>query len=88
MAILTKPIAREIIDDFAKEIRTRRLETAKPSKTVINFRTDVKDGKERDICRVPIGLLRYRKDKRPDIARLLRCWLEGRSSNRILADSG
>lgn len=62
MAAITKPAAREIVDDFAKDIRERRIETAKPSKAVINFRTDMKDGFERTIWRVPIDLLRYRKD--------------------------
>jgi hypothetical protein len=62
MAAITKPVAREIIDDFAKEIRERRMQTAKPSNTVINFRTDIKDGIERIIWRVPIDILRYRKE--------------------------
>ncbi len=62
MPSITKPVAREIIEDFAKEITARRLHTAKPSKTVINFRTDKRDGVERTIWRVPIELLRYRKD--------------------------
>lgn len=62
MATITKPVIREIIDDFAKEIRERRMQTAKPSKAVINFRTDMKEGIERPIWRVPINLLRYRKD--------------------------
>src|SRR5437773_2710750 len=62
MAAITKPSAREIIDDFAKEIRTRRARGPKPSMAVINFRTDKKDGKERPIWRVPIDILRYRKD--------------------------
>jgi len=53
---------RKIIEDFAKEIREKRLRTAKPSKTVINFRTDYQDGKEREVWRVPISILRYRKD--------------------------
>lgn len=62
MPAITKPATREIIEDFAKEIRKRRAYTAKPSKTVINFRTDIPDGKERDVWRVPIEILRYRKD--------------------------
>ena len=62
MPAITRPVTREIIDDFAKEIKKRRIQTAKPSKAVINFRTDMKDGKERDIWRVPIGILLYRKD--------------------------
>ncbi|MEW6386233.1 MAG: hypothetical protein AB1491_01770 [Thermodesulfobacteriota bacterium] len=61
MPAITKPVEREIIDDFAKEIRERRMQTAKPSKTVINFRTDIRDVIERTIWRVPIDLLRYRK---------------------------
>ena len=62
MPAMTKPKTREIIDDFAKEIRDKRMQTAKPSKAVINFRTDIKDGIERTIWRVPIEILRYRKD--------------------------
>lgn len=62
MAAITKSVTREIIDDFAKEIRERRMQTAKPSKTVINFRTDIKDGIERPIWHVPIDVLRYRKE--------------------------
>ena len=62
MAAITKPVTREIIEDFAKAIRERRMETAKPSKTVINFRTDIKDAIERTIWRVPIEILRYRKE--------------------------
>ncbi len=62
MTAITKPITREIIDDFAKEIRERRQQTVKPSKEVINFRTDKVDGVERDVWRVPIEILRYRKD--------------------------
>lgn len=62
MPAITKPKTREIIDDFAKEVRQKRMQTAKPSKTVINFRTDVQDGVERTVWRVPIGILRYRKD--------------------------
>lgn len=62
MAKITKPRIREIIDDFAKEIKARRLQTAKPSKEVINFRNDRTDLVERDVWRVPIEILRYRKD--------------------------
>ena len=62
MPAITRPAAREIIDDFAKEIREKRLKTAKPSKEVINFRNDIVDGVERDVWRIPIDILRYRKD--------------------------
>lgn len=62
MPAITKPVTREIIDDFAKEVREKRMQTAKPSREVINFRTDIRDGIERTIWRVPIEILRYRKD--------------------------
>ena len=63
MTAITKPGVREIIDDFAEEIRQRKITTTKPSKTVINFRNEYIDKHERDIVKVPIDILRYRKDK-------------------------
>lgn len=62
MSPITMPVKREIIEDFAKEIRDKQQPTVKPSVTVINFRTDITDGIERPVMRVPIGILRYRKD--------------------------
>ena len=62
MPAITKPKLRDIIDDFVQEIRDKRMQTVKPTKAVINFRTDIKDGIERPIWRVPIEILRYRKD--------------------------
>lgn len=62
MAAITTPNAREIVDDFAKEIREKRLQTVKPSTAVINFRNDIVDNVERTVWRVPIGILRYRKE--------------------------
>lgn len=62
MTALTKPGVREIIDDFAEEIRQKKITTTKPSKTVINFRNEYIDRHERDIVKVPIDILRYRKD--------------------------
>ena len=62
MTAITKPAPREIIDDFTKEIREKRQHTVKPSTDVINFRTDIADGVERPVWRVPIEILRYRKD--------------------------
>jgi len=55
---------REIIGDFAKEIKRRADSTTAPSRTVIDFRNDRAAGKdgERQIVLVPIELLRYRKD--------------------------
>ena len=59
---MTKPVTREIIDDFAAEIEKRKTRTVKPSRTVIDFRTDKRDGVEREVFRVPIELLRFRKN--------------------------
>jgi len=52
---------REIIPDFAIKITERKVEGAKPEKTVIYFRNEAKDGIERNIFMVPIECLRYRK---------------------------
>jgi hypothetical protein len=62
MARMTVHPTREIIEDFAAEIQRRQLHTPKPKMAVINFRTDMRDGVEREVVKVPIGLLRYRKD--------------------------
>lgn len=62
MSQISKPQERVIIEDFAKEILGKRMKTAKPAKEVIRFRTDIQDGIERDVWRVPIEILRYRKD--------------------------
>jgi len=59
---ITKSKTRDIIDGFAKEIEQAKRPGPKPAKTVIDFRTEMKDGFERDIYHVPIDLLRYRKD--------------------------
>ncbi len=59
---IKKDVAREIIDDFAKEIAACKRPGPKPQKAVIDFRTEQKDGFEREVYYVPVGLLRYRKD--------------------------
>ena len=62
MGKLTKPVSREIIDDFTAEIERRKTGGPKPARAVINFRNELKNGIERDVYLVPIALLRYRKD--------------------------
>lgn len=62
MPAITQSVTREIVDDFAEEIRKRQTSHAKPSKWVINFRNEIVDKYERDIVKVPIRLLRFRKD--------------------------
>lgn len=62
MPRITTEKLRGIIDDFAAEIKRRRRKTAKPEKTVINFRDERANNFERDIWVVPAELLRFRKD--------------------------
>lgn len=59
---ITKPKTREIIDDFAKAIKTAGIKSSPPKKTVVNFRKEGKDRKPRTNYQVPIELLQYRKD--------------------------
>ena len=53
---------REIIENLAKEIKRRAHPGPKPTKAVIEFRTDRASGRERNIFFVPVELLLYRKD--------------------------
>ena len=62
MTVRTVSKTREIIDDFAAEIKRRMRSSARPSKAVIHFRAEDIEGTERDIVKVPIELLRFRKD--------------------------
>ena len=62
MPAITQSSTRDIISDFANEIAKRQLTKVKPSKTVINFRSELLDRSERPIVKVPIDLLRFRKD--------------------------
>ena len=62
MEEITKPPIREIIEDFAREIKERKTLTQPPDKIVIDFRDELKNKKPRDIYEVPIELLRYRKN--------------------------
>ena len=58
----TKAKARDIIEDFARDIAERKRLGPKPTKCVINFRQESRMGIERDIYYVHTELLRYRKD--------------------------
>src|SRR5438477_10033202 len=62
MTQITQGEKRKIIKDFAAAIAERKRPTAKPSKAVINFRDEKRNGIERPVEMVPIELLRYRKD--------------------------
>lgn len=62
MTPITTDRTREIVDDFAQVIREKKTRGAKPEKAVINFRTERIDSVERPVERVPLELLRYRKN--------------------------
>ena len=59
---LTTSPPRKIIDDFAKEITSKKRAGSKPLQAVIHFRNEHIINKEREIVEVPIELLRFRKD--------------------------
>ena len=56
MPITTDSI-REIIDDFQKVIIEKRISSASPEETVINFRNEESQNKTRRIFLVPLELL-------------------------------
>lgn len=62
MTPITQESPREIVQDFARAIREKKTNTAKPAFAVINFRDEKAKSYERPIVTVPIELLRYRKD--------------------------
>lgn len=62
MPKITLDTNREIVADFELVIREKLTDGPKPATAVINFRNEKRDNFERRVYRVPIGLLRYRKD--------------------------
>jgi hypothetical protein len=62
MTPITTDKKREIVEDFSRAILEKKTRGARPEKAVISFRSERIDGVERPIERVPIELLRYRKD--------------------------
>ena len=62
METIRQDAPREIVDDFAAEIAAKRVETSAGEKTRINFRDGVRLNREERVYRVPVDLLRYRKE--------------------------
>ena len=62
MKKITTAAPREIVSDFAKEIKKRRERGPVPKTHLIDFRNDFQAKKDRDVYFVPLELLRYRKD--------------------------
>lgn len=58
---ITKNVVREIIDDFAREIKDKRIRSAPPTTWVIDFRDELINNKERPVYLIPLNYLRFRK---------------------------
>ena len=62
MTNIMTDVRREIIQDFAKAIKSRtKRNIKKPSKAVIEFRDERKENYEREIVQVPVEILLFRK---------------------------
>ena len=59
---ITKEKTREIIRDFAEEIRKKRVEASPVESTRIDFRDGIAQNREEIVYMVPLGLLRFRKE--------------------------
>ena len=59
---MTQPATRTVIEDFHKQIEARKLRSEPPGQTVINFRDEASTNTPRTIYKVPLELLRYRKE--------------------------
>ena len=61
MAIMQEK-TREIIDDFAQEIQKKKVEASPAESTRIDFRNGIADNREERVYKVPLDLLRFRKE--------------------------
>ena len=59
---MTQPALRAIIEDFQREIHTKKVRLNPHQREAIAFRNEVAEKKERTVYKVPIELLRYRKE--------------------------
>ena len=59
---ITQPKTREIIDDFAREIQRKKIEASPAESTRIDFRNGMAENREEIVYKVPLHLLRYRKE--------------------------
>ena len=59
---MTQEKTREIIDDFAREIQIKKIEASPAESTRIDFRNGMAENREEIVYKVPLDLLRYRKE--------------------------
>ena len=53
---------REIIDDFAREIQQRKVKASPAESTRIDFRNGMAENREEIVYKIPLDLLRFRKE--------------------------
>ena len=59
---ITQEKTREIIEDFAREIEQRKIKASPAETTSIDFRNGIAENREETVYKVPLDLLRYRKE--------------------------
>ena len=59
---ITQEKTREIIDDFAQEIQRKKVEASPAESTRIDFRNGMAENREEIVYKVPLDLLRFRKE--------------------------
>src|SRR3989344_2530092 len=62
MSPLNKDAVRDIIDDFAADIKQASVGGPEPKTWIINFRNEKADKKGRDVVSIPLTFLRFRKE--------------------------
>ena len=58
----TQDATRKIIDDFAQEIQQKKVKTLPVESITINFRDGIRENREEKVYKVPLDLLRLRKE--------------------------
>ena len=59
---ITREKTREIIADFAQELQKKKMEASPAESTRIDFRNGIAENREEIVYKVPIDLLRFRKE--------------------------
>ncbi len=59
---ITQPATREIIEDFAREIQQKKIQASPAESTRIDFRNGIAENREEHVYKVPLDLLRFRKE--------------------------
>ena len=59
---ITQQTTREIIEDFAREIQQKKIAASPAESTRIDFRNGIAENREEIVYKVPLDLLRFRKE--------------------------